>query len=69
MRDASEGDLKKSKRMAEKMAGRKLNMVSVSVADNEQQVAIQDRIANKLEAEARQLSAWAELLKRQKGRK
>lgn len=59
---ASEQDLRSSKRLAEKMWGRKLTMVSTDPRDNEIQNDIQLRIADKLETEARKLEAWAEMV-------
>ncbi len=61
-RGASEKELRSGKRMAEKMFGRKLDLVSTKECDNNLAVEIQDRIADKLEKQARQLAAWAELL-------
>ena len=62
MRNASKSELKAGKRLAENMSGYKLRGVTTDVESNKQHVATQDRIAAKLESQARQLSAWADYL-------
>lgn len=61
-RNMTAKELRDAKRMAEQMTGRKLDLVSTSVADNIAHCDMQDRIADKLEKEARQLDTWAKLL-------
>jgi hypothetical protein len=55
LKGATASDLREAKALAEKMSGRKF--VSVPGYEN-----IQERVAVKLEAEAKQLSAWADLV-------
>lgn len=58
--NATQADLDAGHRLAEKMMGRKLPRTSVE--KSKQDAAVQGRIADKLEAEASQLSVWADSL-------
>lgn len=62
-RNATEAELKTDKAMAEKMFGRKLDLVSTKPEDNARNHDMQLRIAAKDEAEAERLSAWAVALR------
>ena len=62
MANATAEDLRSAKALAEKMSGHKLPGVSTDVESSKRDATIQDRIAEKLDAEARQLSAWADYL-------
>jgi hypothetical protein len=61
-RNATHAELKAEKLMAEKMFGRKLDLVSTKAEDNRQNYDMQERIAAKYEAQAGQLSGWADFL-------
>lgn len=63
-RNLTPKELKSAKRMAEKMAGHKLQHVSATVESNIAYLDMQDRIANKLEDEGRALAARADFLDR-----
>ena len=63
MRGATAAELRSAKRMAEKMSGRKLDMVDSTKDGARAGAEVQERIAAKLECEARQLSAWAEAVR------
>jgi hypothetical protein len=56
-------DLREAKKIAEQMAGHKLDLVSTKPKDNIAYCDMQDRIAEKLETESRQLSAYADFLR------
>lgn len=58
-RNATAKDLKAAKKMAEKMSGRKLDLVSATVEEAKRNVLMYEAIADKLEAEARMLSQFA----------
>ena len=60
MENATEQELCESKSLAEKMSGRKLDLVSTSKKSATDEALIQVRIASKLEVEANQLSTWAD---------
>lgn len=64
MRGLTRKELVEAKRMAEQMVGRKLPGAIASVSDNKRNADIQIRIAEKYEAESRQLSAWADSLRK-----
>jgi hypothetical protein len=63
MRNSTLQELKDAKKLAEKMAGRKLSPASLDA--NKQYCDMQDRIANKLEVEAKKLSEWADYLEKE----
>lgn len=60
MLEATDKELAEAHRLAEKSMGRKLRKQSRQESD--ESARIQRRIARSLEAEARQLTAWADLL-------
>lgn len=62
-RGATAKELRAAKMLAEEMAGHPLRGVSTDPADADRESDIQDRIAAKLEKEARLLSKWADLLR------
>lgn len=62
MRGATAKELREAKITAEKMSGHKLHGVSATVEDAQRSAGIDERIAAKLDTEARQLSAWADYL-------
>jgi hypothetical protein len=62
VRNATTAELRYAKDLAEKMAGHRLE-VSASKKAAAESADIDDRIASKLEAEARQLKQWAEAMK------
>jgi hypothetical protein len=62
MRAATPQELRAAKMTAEKMSGKKLNGVSATVEAAQKSAGIDERIAAKLDAEARKLSAWADYL-------
>jgi hypothetical protein len=62
-RNATVAELKQARALAEKMAGHKLPRASVDVIAHRAYYDMQVRIGRKLEAEARQLSEWAEFLR------
>jgi len=61
-RNATAAELKAEKRMAERMLGRKLDLVSTKPKDNITNCDMQERIASKYETEARQLALWADVI-------
>lgn len=62
MKDATVEELRAAKRLAEKMAGRKLPRISTDVKSANEDAQLQDRIATKLESEALQFTEWADHL-------
>ncbi len=64
MRGATAEELRAAKKTAEQMHGRKLPRVSATVESAQKSAEIDERIAAKLENEARQLLAWADCLRK-----
>lgn len=68
-RNATVAELKQSKALAERMAGRTMPLVSISLKDHKAYCYMQDRIREKLETEAKRLSEWADFLEAEAGAK
>ncbi len=66
MKNATVKELRDSKRLAEKMAGRKLTSVDTTIESAIASATMQDYIAGKLEVESRQLSRWADELEKRR---
>lgn len=60
MRNATTKELREAKALAERMAGRKLKGVKTDRKSTIEDAEMQCRISSKMEAEARQLAAWAD---------
>jgi folate-dependent phosphoribosylglycinamide formyltransferase PurN len=67
MREATAEDLRTAKRMAEKMSGKKLDKVSVTTESAKASASLDEKIAAKLEDEARQLLVWSGYLSSEAG--
>jgi len=65
-RKATPEEHRAAKKMAEQMSGRKLTGVKIDKKSIAEHIRIQERIADKLESEARQLDAWADAVERMK---
>lgn len=66
-RDQTEAELKAAKKIAEKMTGRKMDLVSTKPEDNRAYCDMQDRIADKYEQRATKLRVWAAFLEARAG--
>jgi hypothetical protein len=64
MKGLTASQLRNAKKSTEKIFGRKLDLVKADVKSNEDNVAMQERIADKYEIEARKLSNWADIIER-----
>lgn len=60
---------RRGRRNAERMAGRTMPLVSISLKDHKAYCYMQDRIREKLETEAKRLSEWADFLEAEAGAK
>jgi len=66
-RNATVAELKEGRALAERMAGRKMPFASIDLKEHKDYCNMQDRIMEKLEAEARQLAKWADFLENPSG--